>query len=196
MTNRQSAAMSRYSETKDSHSVVWLRCIFGRSALVGSSCFWHHRPVFRAALISCFALLALSGCRTVALGDNFIPPDLMLDEDFFFCRIQPEVISPQGCASGGSGEAGQCHSSRSALRLSSMAEADPAPSCDGDVLVGSPPLSYEANLNAIRTAVQSDPLSSPLYRRPLALDSHPRQIFDSSSPEADLISQWILMGGS
>ncbi len=75
-----------------------------------------------------------------------------------------------------------------------MAEMETA-TCDGDVLVGLPPASYEANLEAIRFTVQSDPSSSPLYRRPLNLDSHPRQIFDASSAEADLIAGWILMGG-
>ena len=149
--------------------------------------------VFVSLLTS--GVLLGGGCRTVDLGDNFISPGLMLDEDFFFCRIQPEVISPNSCASGGSGEAGMCHSARSALRLSTEAESAGPPDCDGDTLVGAPPPSYEANLNALRTAVQSDPLSSPVYRRPIALDSHPRQIFDSSSMEADLISQWILMGG-
>ena len=30
---------------------------------------------------------------TVTLGDNFVAPDLALDEDFFYCRIQPEVLT-------------------------------------------------------------------------------------------------------
>lgn len=139
--------------------------------------------------------LIVSGCGTVDLGDNFVPPDLMLDEDFFFCRIQPEVLSRQSCASGTAADAGGCHSARSSLRLDPMAEMDSV-TCDGDVLIGLPPASYEFNLEAIRFTVQSDPASSPLYRRPLNQDSHPRQIFDASSAEADLISTWILMGGS
>lgn len=139
--------------------------------------------------------VCLSGCGTVDLGDNFVPPDLMLDEDFFFCRIQPEVLSRQSCASGSAADGGGCHAARSALRLDPMAEME-TPTCDGDTLIGLPPASYETNLEAIRFTVQSDPASSPLYRRPLNLDSHPREIFDAASPEADLISTWILMGGS
>ncbi|MEM6959114.1 MAG: hypothetical protein AAF411_21940 [Myxococcota bacterium] len=135
-----------------------------------------------------------SACGTVELGDNFVAPDLTLDEDFFFCRIQPEVISGQSCASGGAGEEGSCHSARSALRLDPLAESE-TPTCEGDTLIGLAPASYEANFDAIRFTVQSDPTSSPLYRRPLNLDSHPRQIFDAASPEADLLAQWILMGG-
>lgn len=139
---------------------------------------------------SACGLLVSSGCTTVDLGDNFIPPDLMLDEDFFFCRIQPEVLSANTCASGGAGEGGMCHSSQSALRLDVMAEMESV-ACDGDVLVGVPPASYERNLDAIRFTVQNDSLSSPLYRRPTGLDSHPRTIFATGSVEADLIDQWI-----
>ena len=152
------------------------------------------RGVRRSVSVLVYAFV-LGGCGTVDLGDNFVPPDLMLDEDFFFCRIQPEVLAPNSCASGMAGEGGSCHTARSALRLDPMAETDPPPACDGDDVVGAVPDSYQRNLNAVRTAVQSDPLSSPLYRRPVNLDSHPRQIFEESSPEADLIVRWITAGG-
>lgn len=151
------------------------------------------RSFMRGALL--VLLVGASACGTVDLGDNFVPPDLMLDEDFFFCRIQPEVLSRQTCASGTAADGGGCHSARSSLRLDPMAEMETA-TCDGDTLIGLAPASYEANLESIRFTVQSDPASSPLYRRPLNLDSHPRQIFDAMSPEANLISEWILMGGS
>lgn len=142
------------------------------------------------------AVLTLGGCTTVDLGDNIVPPDLQLDEDFFFCRIQPDVITKNSCASGGQGEGGQCHSARSALRLSPDAEDATPPACDADNKVtGDVPQAYRDNLEAIRFTVQSDPLSSPFYRRPVGLDSHPRQIFDESSPEADLIVQWLTAGG-
>jgi hypothetical protein len=134
------------------------------------------------------------GCGTIDPGPNFVAPDLTLDEDFFYCRIMPEVIVPQSCASGGSGEAGECHADRSALRLDPMAETDPPPTCSGDMVTGTVPASYQANLSSVRFTVQSDPTSSPLYRRPLQLDSHPRQIFLPTSPEADLIAQWISGG--
>jgi hypothetical protein len=120
----------------------------------------------------------------------------MLDEDFFFCEIQPVVIAARSCASGEAGDGGNCHSSRSALRLSALAEMDAPPTCEDGRVVGPVPPSYEDNLEAVRFTVQSDPLSSPLYRRPLGLDSHPRVIFDASSPEAMLIVQWIESGGS
>ncbi len=149
----------------------------------------------RAALGVLMAFACLAGCGTVDLGDNFVPPDLVLDEDFFYCRIQPEVITPQTCASGAAGDGNACHANRSALRLSTAAEMATPPTCEDGVVVGTVPPEYEANLEAVRFTVQSDPLSSPIYRRPIGLDSHPRVIFDEASPEADLIVEWILMGG-
>ena len=126
---------------------------------------------------------------TIGLGDDFVAPDLQLDEAFFFCRIQPEVLTKNSCASGGDGEEGSCHDSRSALRL--MATDDPPP-CDGDgALVDAPPDAYQANLDAVRFSVQSDPLTSPLYLRPLGRASHPRTIFKDSDAAADLLVRWI-----
>jgi hypothetical protein len=126
---------------------------------------------------------------TVDLGDDFVAPDLQLDDAFFYCRIQPEVLTRHSCASGEAGEESSCHSAASALRL--RATEDPPP-CDGDgELIDSPSEAYEANLEAIRFSVQSDPLTSPLYLRPLNRASHPRMIFDSDDPAAELIVEWI-----
>ena len=159
-------------------------------------CAWSD-TLFAAALAA--GVCGAVGCQTVPdtvdLGDNFVTPDLQLDEDFFYCRIQPEVISAQGCSSGAAGEAGECHSARSSLRLAAMAEADAPPMCSADDRVEGPvPMSYMANFEAVRFTVSSDPLSSPFYRRPVGLDSHPREIFGELSPEADLIIQWISAG--
>lgn len=152
----------------------------------------HRRHLGSIALLAGLA----ASCGTVDVGDNIVPPELALDEDFFFCRVQPEVLGATSCASGDSGEAGECHADRSSLRLSTMAESDPPPACDGDNVVGPVPMSYELNFQAVQFTVQSDALSSPLYRRPIGLDSHPRIIFDEASPEAQLIFDWIAMGGT
>jgi hypothetical protein len=132
-----------------------------------------------------------AGCGTVELGDNFVPPDVQLDEDFFFCVLQPEVIAANSCASGMSGEMGQCHSARSAMRLAIAGETDAPPTCVDGVPTTAIPASYQANLDAVRFGVQADPLSSPLYRRPLQLDSHPRRIFDEASDDAAKIAEFI-----
>lgn len=138
--------------------------------------------------------LVWAGCGTVEPGDNFVPPDVMLDEDFFFCRIQPEVITMHRCASGSSEDpAGGCHSSQSSLRLDPAAEMESVP-CEEGMVAGPVPASYRNNLENVRFTVQSDPGSSPFYRRPLNRDAHPRRIFDEGSPAAMLIVEWITMG--
>ncbi|MCA9582870.1 MAG: hypothetical protein KC416_13820 [Myxococcales bacterium] len=136
------------------------------------------------------------GCSTVDLGDNFIAPERELDEDFFFCRIQPEVLAAQSCASGADGEGGSCHSARSSLRLSVDGETDAPPPCDDSRVTGDVPSSYRDNLEAVRFTVGTDALSSPLYRRAVGLDSHPRVIFAEDSAEAQLVAEWITRGGS
>ncbi len=151
-------------------------------------------PITARSAFTVLAMGLLAGCGTIDPGDNFIPPDRNLDEDFFFCEIQPNVISANSCASGEAGEAGDCHSSRSALRLSADAEMVVPPACMDGVPIEPVPQSYLDNLEAIQFTVQADPLSSPLYRRPLQLDSHPREIFAADSVEANLIIEWIGSG--
>lgn len=155
------------------------------------------RPAFRIAVLLAPSLaLALGltgGCGTVDLGDNIVPPDLQVDEDFFYCEIQPNILQAKSCAGGIAGEMGSCHTARSALRL--IDTSDPPPTCEDGVVVGgdvSP--DYLSNYEAVRFTVQSDPLSSPFYRRPTGLDSHPRVIFDESDPCAQMIVDWIDRG--
>jgi hypothetical protein len=151
---------------------------------------------------SAFALvLAASACGstehhglvgTVDLGDNFVAPDLALDEDFFYCRVQPDVFQNFGCAAGRAGEGGQCHDSRSAL---SLLDAPDSPPCDRNGrLAGDVPPEYQANYEAARFFVQTDALTSPLYLRPTNMASHPRRIFDANDPAARLITEWISSG--
>ena len=143
-----------------------------------------------AALLSACGPASDNGFTgSVDLGDDFVAPDLQLDEDFFVCRIQPDVLNRKGCATGAAGEQGSCHDTRSALRL--MATDAPAP-CDADGnVVDAIPDAYSRNLEAVRFSVQSDPLTSPLYLRPLGRASHPRVVIDEGDPEADLLVRWI-----
>lgn len=134
------------------------------------------------------------GCGTLDLGDNIVPPDLQLDEDYFYCVIQPQVLTAKSCAGGGDGEGGMCHADRSALRLVETMDGPPECNEEGVVTGGDLSADYIANFEAVRFTVQSDPLSSPFYRRPTGMDSHPRVIFDESDECADLIFQWINRG--
>jgi hypothetical protein len=140
---------------------------------------------------ACGLSLTWLGCSTVDLGDNPEAADLAVDENFFYCEIQPDVLTKYSCASGASGEAGGCHSARSALRLKDVSGAL---RCKDDRLIGSAPQEAQDNLERIRAEIGIDAESSPFYRRPLGLDSHPRQIFAADSAAAALIRMWLDRG--
>jgi len=155
------------------------------------------RPLGRALLPGLLAAtcgLSGAGCLTIDPGDDFVPPDVQLSDDVYFCAVQPQVVSALRCASGGPGEAGACHAARSALRLRVDAETDPPPTCENGIPVTTVPPSYVDNLERVRVTVSSDPESSPFYRRPTGLASHPRVVFDTNSPEAELVLDWIASG--
>jgi hypothetical protein len=153
----------------------------------------------RAGLLGVLVLAQACGVQngfsgTVDPGDNLVAPDLPLDEDFFFCRIEPDVIQRHGCATGDSGESGRCHNSRSALRL--IDSTDTAACDQSGHVTGKVPDAFMANLAAVRFFVQADPLTSPFYLRPLNQASHPRRIFDDKDPAAKLIEEWISAGAN
>lgn len=145
-------------------------------------------------------VLSASGvcaCGTVDRGDNFVAPELQIDEDRFYCEIQPMVVAPFKCAGGvGAAENGACHTQRSSLRLVLAGETDPPPACTDNVPddPSTIPASYKANFEAVRTSVQSDALSSPFYLRPIGRQSHPRVIFPETDPAALLILDWLNAG--
>jgi hypothetical protein len=152
------------------------------------------RILLRVVSAGCALGAAGAGCHTptiadtVDLGDHADTPEIALDEDTFHCVIQPLVITQYGCARGMGGESGSCHAAKSALRLIEV----PSPaSCQGGRVIGEPPAESVVNLEAVRTSVGLDAESSPLYRRPLGLDSHPRTIFGAGSAQAGLLRAWL-----
>jgi hypothetical protein len=157
-------------------------------------------PPARRATVLWLALgiaAAGPGCATIDLGDNIVPPELMLDEEYFYCEIMPNCIVSHGCAGGrDASEAGMCHTARSALRLVDVTmPALPPPMCmDGAVIGGTVPTEYTTNFQNVQFTVQSDPLSSPFYRRPTMMDGHPVMVFGVDSACADLIETWINRG--
>lgn len=143
--------------------------------------------------LACAGACVPTAAETVDLGDNFAAPEIALDTDFYYCEIQPNVISASSCATGTSSDGGGCHSQKSALRL---IEVPGEARCQNGRVVGTPPPEAEVNLERVRAAVGADADASPLYRRPLGLDSHPRVIFDARSPEAGLLREWLNGGGT
>lgn len=163
---------------------TWTRALRQRARTIA-------RPLWLCALAFPPQACTPTAVDTVDLGDNFEAPELTLDTDFFYCQVQPNVLSAMSCAEGGSGDGGGCHTERSALRL---VPVDEAARCQDDRLVGAPPAEAELNLERVRASIGVDAESSALYRRPLGLDSHPRPIFDAQSPEAMLLRRWLSGG--
>jgi hypothetical protein len=146
----------------------------------------------RSLVLMGWTLLATS-C-VVDLADNIVVRDPNLDEAFFYCVIQPRVLTPAGCSGGIGSEAGQCHGNRTSFQLREI--ADVSGWCTDGQLTGVPPSAARANFDAARVRVQVDPFSSPLYRRPIGLDPHPPRnggpgVIAEDSLEAMLIADWI-----
>lgn len=140
--------------------------------------------------------IAITGCTptaadTVDLGDHLQAPELALDEDFFYCSVQPRVLTEYRCAAGDPSDGGGCHAQKSALRLIEVKEDA---RCKDGRVIGTPPAEAQTNLARVLPAVGVDPLSSPLYARPLGLASHPRVIFDEGSEPAQILRDWLSQG--
>lgn len=140
-------------------------------------------------------LLGVAGCTTIDPGPNFVVPDEQFDADFFFCRVEPEVLFAKKCGPGdpAAGDApNSCHFNASAV--SGMAIADHAPiDCDGErprnraqLGAGSP---AQGNLQAVTLVMSRDVAAAPFLLRPTGRN-HPRQIFPPEDPVVEVIRQW------
>lgn len=149
----------------------------------------------RSALAAFFlaTLASIVGCGTVDLGTYEGVRDLKLDENYFYCVVQPKVLSAKKCAGGdpASGDAsGGCHSSTSSFRL---ADVPTTVACESGKPTGTPTAEERANYGASSLRATRDPSTSPLLTKPTMSGgvSHPRRIFETTSPEADIIRTWI-----
>ena len=138
---------------------------------------------------------AALGCTTVDPGPNFVVPDENFDADFFFCRIEPEVLTAKKCGAGDPslGDAANgCHFNASAV--SGMALANHAPiDCNGDHPVNRAQIgaggAAQGNLQAVTLEMSRDITTAPLLLRPTG-QNHPRVLFQRTDPEAELLRQW------
>lgn len=146
-------------------------------------------PVQRSLAVVLLSSSAL-GCGTVDVGAYQGVRDLELDEAYFYCVVQPKVLTARRCSGGdpaAGDSAGGCHSSASSLRLSEPAALV---ACESGKPKGPPSAEERANFGAASLRATRDPESSPLLVRPTGVD-HPRKIFEKNSPEADLLRTWI-----
>jgi len=136
-------------------------------------------------------------CTTVDPGPSFVVPDEQFDADFFFCRVEPELLVAKKCGPGdpGSGDANNgCHFNSSAVSGMAISNHAPVDCVDGrpvnraQVGAGSGP---QGNLQSVSLEMSRDYLTAPLFLRPTG-QNHPRTIFPREDPIADVIRQWAL----
>ena len=160
------------------HSLAWVARWFGGVGL-------------RLALGSLvlLSLVPSSACTTVDAGQDFQIADIVFDEDFYFCEVEP-VLFKNSCGPGsGSDPAGGCHFNVTNFRL-----RDYSPLMGDSCQNGSPSITpnntARDNYQAAQTQMRRDPDLAPLFNRPTGTTAHPRQIFAPNSPDAQVIRDW------
>jgi hypothetical protein len=169
--------------------------VHGRRSLLGSA-------LVGAALI----VLALSttACgddgllpTTISPGSDFVQEDVVFDDEFFYCRVEP-VLFAQGCGSGGTDPVtgrvdppNGCHFSVTKFRLTDYMP-HVGDSCQGDALGPNSMVTTPAqqNYTAAQARMKRDPNVAALLQRPLGRATHPRPIFKDDSDAANVIRQW------
>jgi hypothetical protein len=150
-----------------------------------------------------FAFVAVvSGCGpdgvtpgTVDPGQDFNLADVVYDENYYYCKVEPMLFA-QSCGPGAPGDGkGACHFDVSSYRLTDYDIGGGiklvGESCAGSNVPGVlVPPQAKTNYSASQAKMQLDPSLAPLLNRPTGKAAHPRKIFDSKSPEADIIRDW------
>ena len=133
-------------------------------------------------------------CTSVDPGPHFVVPDEQFDADFFFCRVEPEVLFAKKC---GPGEPGidppnGCHFNSSAVSGMAIADHAPVDCVDGrpvnraQIGAGS---AAQGNLQAASIVMSRDIATAPIYVRPTGAN-HPRTIFSKGDPAAEVLREW------
>jgi hypothetical protein len=161
----------------------------------------HSAPKLRLSLAVLGAVtLFVSSCgdegifpRTVERGSDFVQEEVVFDDQFFYCRVEP-VLFQQGCGSGVSGTdpANGCHFSVTGFRLTDYTPRVADTGCNGDALVAGAivPVAAKQNYTMSQARMKRDPSLAALLQRPTGNAQHPREIFELDSPEADVIRAW------
>lgn len=132
------------------------------------------------------------GCTTVDPGPNFVVPDEVYDADYFFCRVEPEILFGRRCGSGEPGDNNGCHFNSSAVSGMALANHPPI-ACAGEKVsnraqigAGSP---AQGNLQSAQIVMSRDYRTAPLYVRATG-QNHPRKIFDPTDPVVEILKAW------
>jgi hypothetical protein len=144
----------------------------------------------RSAFVVALAL-AVAGCGTVEKGQDITVAEVVFDQNYFYCKVEPMLIQ-QKCGPGdGNDPPGGCHFSVTTFKLLEHNPPDSTVPCNGLVpqAVSIPPES-QANYQTAQTKMSANPDQAALLLRPTNQALHPRKIFEPDSPEANLIREW------
>jgi hypothetical protein len=143
---------------------------------------------FVSPRVGALVTVLVLGCGTVNPGQDIQFAEITYDQAYFYCQVEPMLFA-QGCGPGKSGTdpASGCHFNVTTFRLT---QHDPVP-CQGsnptDLAV---PEAAQSNYQAAAREMSPDSSRAPLLNRPTKQAAHPRKIFDTNSPQADLIRKW------
>jgi hypothetical protein len=152
--------------------------------------------------------VGLTGCgeeglfpTTVDPGPDFEVANVVFDEGFFYCQVEPRALFASSCSGGdpAQGDAmGGCHASVTSFTLLDydMGPGGGAPvvhvsdECLGNQPGGLIPTEARNNYQAAQIRMRRNAESSPLLLRPLQVLKHPRKIFADDSDAAAVIREW------
>jgi hypothetical protein len=137
-------------------------------------------------------VMGIWGCSTVEPGSDPQIAQVVYDEDFFYCQVQPNVLAAQSCSTGDPTKdpSGGCHATATPFRVLALGPNDMV-TCDGNGKhTGTVPQIAQSNYSAAQAEMNPNAETAPLFTHPTQKTQHPRQIFDTSSMEAEIIRQW------
>lgn len=136
------------------------------------------------------------GCETIEPGANFVVADERFDADYFFCKVEPEVLFAKKCGSGDPGlgdRANGCHFNASSVSGMALIQHPPVDCGGGDrpvnrtqIGAGSP---AQSNLESASIVMSRDYTTAPIFVRPTGAN-HPRAVFPKNDPAADILRTW------
>lgn len=137
-------------------------------------------------------MLALAwgvGCGTVDPGENFQIADVVFDENYYLCQVEP-MLFEQNCGPGGAQDpAGGCHFNVTLFKLQDYGRLV-GEDCQGNTPPPVIPEQARQNYDSAQRRMSVEPDRAELLNRPTRKTTHPRKIFDANSPEADIIREW------
>lgn len=142
-------------------------------------------------------LPALAACTTVEPGQDFNIADVVYEENFYYCSVEPQLFAFK-CGPGDPGKGdgnGSCHFNVTSFRMTDYTPLV-GDSCTSPTGIPTGPVAPQAKTNyaAAQAKMQLDPKLAPLLNRPIGKSAHPRVVFDLSQAAdqaaAKVIEDW------